>query len=102
MDASLRAKLDQTGRHLTTTRAVHAHEQHLGYRELLTMIPSACPRALSRSRAKRCARTGTNTLMLALLSKSVGLGDVPRDRLPREDFGELVLQRLGRLRHADA
>ena len=37
----------------------------------LTIMPSACPSAFSRSRAKRCASTGTNTLILPPLRRSV-------------------------------
>ena len=61
------------------------------------IMPSACASAFSRSRAKRCASTGTKTLILAAAEQVGRLGDVARDRLLREDAGELVLQRLGRL-----
>ena len=59
--------------------------------------PSAWASAFSRSRAKRCASTGTNTLILALAEQVERLGDVALDRLLREDAGELVRQPLGRL-----
>ena len=48
---------------------VLADEQHLGL--LLAIIPSACASALRRSRAKRCASTGTKTLILPPPSRSV-------------------------------
>ena len=58
-----------------------------------TIVPSAWASARSRSRAKRCASTGTKTLIVELAEQVERLADVALDRLLREDAGELVDER---------
>ena len=60
-----RAQLDEPGGHLAAAGVVDADEQHLGLL-LRRSSPSACASAFSRSRAKRCASTGTKTLIREL------------------------------------
>ena len=62
-----------------------------------TILPSAWASASSRSRAKRCASTGTKTLIFASPSMSSDSRDVTLDRLLREHPAELVDESLGGL-----
>ena len=95
MDAASGAQLDEPGRHLAAAGVVDADEQHLGH--LLRHEPLRLGECLQPLAREAMREHGHEDVDLARAEQVDRLGDVALDRLPREDAGELVGERVGGL-----